>query len=126
MSEALRLDLEPENIGVSVLCPGFVNSKIYECGKTRPHQLSNSGYPVKQEMLDRLKTAHNEIGMDPQEVGEKVLSAVKANKLYIITHPEFENEIRRRSEAIIAAVPDESADPRRVAVEEARPKVKYD
>ena len=125
LSEALRIDLEPENIGVSVLCPGFVNSKIYDCSKTRPDQFSNSGYRVKQEVLDKLKTAHNEIGMDPGEVGEKVLSAIKENKLYIITHPEFTDEIRRRSEAILDAVPDEPADPRRAAVEEARAKIKY-
>lgn len=125
LSEALRLDLEPENIGVSVLCPGFVDSKIYDCGKTRPEKLSNSGYSVKQEVRDRLKKAHEEIGMDPVEVGEKVLSAIKNNKLYIFTHPEFAHEIRRRSEALIAAVPDEEADPRRVAIEESRIKLKY-
>ena len=125
LSEALRIDLEPENIGVSVLCPGFVNSKIYDCSKTRPDQFSNSGYRVKQEVLDKLKTAHNEIGMDPGEVGEKVLSAIKENRLYIITHPEFADEIRRRSEAILDAVPNEPADPRRAAVEETRIKIKY-
>jgi len=125
LSEALRLDLEKENIGVSVLCPGFVNSRIYDCGKTRPEQLSNSGYTVKQEVLDRLKNAHNEIGMDPLEIGRKVLSAIRMNKLYIITHPEFAHEIHRRSEAILAAVPDEAADPRRAAVEDSRPKLKY-
>ena len=126
LSEALRVDLEPENIGVSVLCPGFVNSKIYDCGKSRPDQLANSGYRVKPDILERLKAAHEEIGVDPLEIGRKVLSAIKANKLYIITHPEFADEIRRRSEAILDAVPDEPADPRRVAVEEGRPKVKYE
>lgn len=125
LSEALRLDLEPENIGVSVLCPGFVNSNVYDCGKTRPDQLANSGYRVKPEILAKLKKAHNEIGMDPLEVGEKVLSAIRGNKLYIFTHPEFAGEIRRRSEALLAAVPDETADPRRMAIEDARPKLKY-
>jgi NADP-dependent 3-hydroxy acid dehydrogenase YdfG len=125
LSEALRLDLEPENIGVSVLCPGFVNSKIYDCGTTRPDQLANSGYAVKPEILEKLKKAHDEIGMDPLEVGEKVLSAIRMNNLYIFTHPEFAQEIRRRSEALLAAVPDEAADPRRVAIEDSRPKLKY-
>jgi len=125
LSEALRLDLESENIGVSVLCPGFVNSKIYDCGKVRPDQLANSGYAVKQEIVDKLKKAHDEIGMDPLEVGEKVISAIRMNKLYIFTHPEFAEEIRRKSEALLAAVPDEPADPRRVAIEDSRPKLKY-
>jgi len=75
--------------------------------------------------LEKLKTAHEEIGMDPNEVGEKVLSAIRMNRLYIMTHPEFAGEIRRRSEALLAAVPDEAADPRRVAVEASRQKLKY-
>ena len=125
LSEALRLDLESENIGVSVLCPGFVNSKIYDCGETRPDQLADSGYQVRPEILEQLKDVHDEIGMDPLEVGEKVLSAIRQNKLYIITHPEFAEEIRRRSEALLAAVPDEPVNPRRVAMEDSRPKMKY-
>jgi hypothetical protein len=44
---------------------------------------------------------------------------------YIITHPEFKEDIRKRCEALLAAVPDETPDPRRVAVENARPKLKY-
>ena len=125
LSEALRLDLEPADIGVSVLCPGFVNSNVYDCRKTRPDRLANSGYAVKPEVLEKLKKAHEDIGMDPQEVGVKVLSAIQMNKLYIFTHPEFAGEIRRRSEALLAAVPDEAANPRRVAVENSRPKLKY-
>jgi len=125
LSEALRLDLEPENIGVSVLCPGFVNSKVYDCGETRPDQLADSGYAVKQEILDKLKNAHEEVGMDPLEVGKRVLSSIRLNKLYIFTHPEFAEEIRRRSKALLAAVPKETADPRRAALEDARAKLKY-
>jgi NAD(P)-dependent dehydrogenase (short-subunit alcohol dehydrogenase family) len=125
LSEALRLDLEPKNIGVSVLCPGFVNSRIYDCGETRPDQLANSGYAVRQEILERLKKVHDEVGMDPLKVGEKVLAAIRQDKLYIFTHPEFADEIRRRSEALLAAMPNEPADPRRVAIEDSRPKLKY-
>jgi NAD(P)-dependent dehydrogenase (short-subunit alcohol dehydrogenase family) len=125
LSEALRLDLEPENIGVSVLCPGFVNSRIYDCGETRPDHLADSGYQVRPEIMEQLEKVHEDIGMDPLEVGKKVLSAIRQNKLYIITHPEFAGEIRRRSEALLAAVPDEPVDPRRVAMEDSRPKLKY-
>jgi NAD(P)-dependent dehydrogenase (short-subunit alcohol dehydrogenase family) len=125
LSEALRLDLEPENIGVSVLCPGFVNSRIYDCGETRPDQLANSGYAIRKEILERLKKVHDEVGMDPLKVGEKVLAAIRQDRLYIFTHPEFADEIRRRSEALLAAVPNEPADPRRVAIEDSRPKLKY-
>lgn len=125
LSEALRIDLESDNIGVSVLCPGFVNSKIYDCGKTRPAQLAKSGYTIDEERMKRLKKVHDEIGMDPMEVGQKVLAAIKHNKLFILTHPEFREDIRKRCEALQEAIPDEEPDPRRVAIEETRQKMKY-
>ena len=125
LSEALRIDLEADHIGVSVLCPGFVNSRIYDCGRTRPESLAHSGYSIGKGQLERLKTVHDKIGMDPLEVGRKVLAAIERNQLYIITHPEFRDEIRRRGEALLAAVPDEAPDPRRVAFEDTRPKIKY-
>ena len=36
MSEAMRQDLEPFNIGVSVLCPGFVATNIFTSERNRP------------------------------------------------------------------------------------------
>lgn len=125
LSEALRLDLANDHIGVSVLCPGFVNSKVYECTQTRPEHLKTSGYSISEEGMKRLKTVHDEIGMDPLEVGRKVMAAIQRNALYIFTHPEFRDEIRRRCEALLAAVPDEEPDPRRVAIENSRPKMIY-
>lgn len=125
LSEALRLDLENDNIGVSVLCPGFVNSKIYDCYSVRPETLSNTGYQIDKTQMDRLKMVHDDIGMDPMVVGGKVMAAIQRNDLYIITHPEFKEDIRNRCEALLAAVPDEEPDPRRLAIEQARPKLTY-
>lgn len=125
LSEALCLDLQPENIGVSVLCPGFVNSKIYESGQTRPERWARSGYVINEERLKLLKKVHDDIGMDPMEVGRKVLAAIRRNDLYIFTHSEFREDMRKRSEALLSAIPDEAPDPRRVAIEEARPKLHH-
>ena len=44
LSECLQLDLAPHGIGVSVLCPGAVNTNIHEAVLTRPRHLSNTGY----------------------------------------------------------------------------------
>ena len=127
LTEALRLDLQLENsnVGVSVLCPGFVNSQIYDCYRTRPADLSDTGYQIDEKQMVRLKQVHGDIGMDPLEVGRKVLKAIESNTLYIITHPEFKEDIRNRCEALLASVPTEEPDPRRVAIEQARPKLKY-
>lgn len=125
LTEALRLDLANDHIGVSVLCPGFVNSKVYECTRTRPEHLSASGYTMTAAVLKRLKTVHDDIGMDPLEVGRKVLAAIRRNALYIFTHSEFKDEIRRRCDALLAAQPDEAPDPKRMAMENNRAKMIY-
>ena len=86
LSESLRNSLEPFKIGVSVLCPGPVNTKI----------LSNSrdAQPPTQVTAEEAKIFETAIaqanaflaaGVDPDEVGEMVLAAVKANRLYIHT-----------------------------------------
>jgi hypothetical protein len=43
--------------------------------------------------------------MDPFEAGEYVLRGIRDNDLYILSHPEFEQGIRDRSEALLASIP---------------------
>ena len=125
LTECLRWSLAPHNIGVSVLCPGLVNSAIYESDKVRPKELSGAMGPVDPEFMNRLAEVHK-VGMDPLEVGEKVLAGVKRNDLYIITHPENKDEAKELCDAILAAFPDEPIDPRREAVEVMRRQAKLD
>jgi short-subunit dehydrogenase len=113
LSEALRTELVAENIGVSVLCPGPVQTNIAESGLTRPAHLSNTGYAE----TDKMRRAHSvsSVYMDPMKVGERVLEGILRNDLYIFTHPEFRDGIKSRCDAIMAAIPDEEPDPARVA-----------
>ena len=46
--------------------------------------------------------------MDPLEAGEWVLRAIRRNSLYILSHPEFEQSIRDRFEALLASLPYET------------------
>lgn len=56
--------------------------------------------------------------MDPLEAGQLVLRGIRNNDLYIITHPEFEQGIRDRNEALIASIPSDLHPPEtRVAME---------
>lgn len=123
LSECLRWSLAPLNIGVSVLCPGLVNSAIYESDKVRPPELSNHKGPVDQAFMARLADVHK-VGMNPVEVGERVLAGIRANDLYIFPHPEFKDELREIFDEILAALPDGEVDPKRLAFEEGRRLVK--
>ncbi|HKQ77247.1 MAG TPA: SDR family NAD(P)-dependent oxidoreductase [Blastocatellia bacterium] len=119
LSEALRWSLAPHRIGVSVLCPGLVKTAIFESDKTRPRRLSSDIGPVDQEFMARLPEIH-QVGMEPEEVGQKVLRGIQRNDPYIFTHPEFKDELKAIFDEVLAALPEGEADPRRLAFEESR------
>jgi NAD(P)-dependent dehydrogenase (short-subunit alcohol dehydrogenase family) len=119
LSEALRYSLAPHNIGVSVLCPGLVKSHIYESDQVRPLSLSANASHAPEGFMARLARVHD-YGMDPIEVGEKVLAAVRANELYIFPHPEFKEELRELFDEALGAVPDEPCPQDRLGFEEGR------
>jgi NAD(P)-dependent dehydrogenase (short-subunit alcohol dehydrogenase family) len=119
LTESLRWNLAPLNIGVSVLCPGLVNSAIHESDKVRPEALSKNVGPVDHAFMSRLADIHK-VGMDPVEVGEKVLAGIRRNDLYIFPHPEFKDELREIFDEVLAALPEEPVDPKRLAFEEFR------
>ena len=119
LSDALRWSLLPHGIGVSMVCPGLVKSKIYESDSIRPAELSTDVTPADEEFMRILPGLH-EAGMDPEEIGEKVLRAIRRNDFYVFTHPDHRDELREIFDETLAAFPDEPVPPDRLAVEEGR------
>jgi len=104
LSENLREELAGKGIGMSVLCPAFVRSNIHEAALNRPsHLRAGSGFVESEAML--LDRPPGEDWMDPETVGEIVAEGILANRLYIVTHGEFRDKMRERSEALMDAVP---------------------
>jgi NADP-dependent 3-hydroxy acid dehydrogenase YdfG len=122
MMEALRHELAEANVGVSVFCPGLVNTNIGSSNRNRPSTLADSGFKPDAKMIAGMQKQMREMrgpppGMDPLEAGQRVLRAVRNNDLYILTTPEFEPEIRARGEALVASLPaDVNAPAARVAL----------
>jgi NAD(P)-dependent dehydrogenase (short-subunit alcohol dehydrogenase family) len=125
LSECLWYDLAPLNIGVSILCPGLVKSNIYRTEEIRPKEFGASGYKPNPEFTKRLGEVHD-LGMDPLEIGRKVLAAIRRADLYILTHPDHAAELREIFDEILAALPDEAPEPRRMAFEDMRRQGKLD
>jgi NAD(P)-dependent dehydrogenase (short-subunit alcohol dehydrogenase family) len=117
LTESLRYSLAPHGIGVSVLCPGLVKSAIYQSERIRPEHLR--GTSTDPSFLARLAEVH-EFGMPPEEVGAKVLRGIERNDLYIFSHSEFKEELREIFAGILAALPDDPVDPRRLQFEQMR------
>jgi NAD(P)-dependent dehydrogenase (short-subunit alcohol dehydrogenase family) len=98
MMEALRSELGPLGIGVSVCCPGLVATRIFDSDR---HRASRSKASAERAEIFRSIVA---AGMDPFECGARVLEGVRRNDLYILTHPEFEQGIKDRFEALLASM----------------------
>ena len=117
LTEALRYSLAPHGIGVSVLCPGLVKSAIYQSEQIRPENLQ--GTVTNPQFLARLAEVH-EFGMPGEDVAVKVLRGIERNELYIFSHSEFKDELRELFDGILAALPDDPVDPRRLQFEQSR------
>jgi NAD(P)-dependent dehydrogenase (short-subunit alcohol dehydrogenase family) len=96
LTEGWAMQLSPQGIGVSVLCPGVVSTNIYACGDARQDKYggATSAIAAGKAMI--------ESGIDPAIVGQRVVEGVKANELYIITHPNFRDIMERRIAGIRA------------------------
>jgi len=114
ISECIRGELAPENIGVSVLCPGPVRTNIHELSKNRPPQFG-VGDAFKESENAGGAQAHFPNWMEPSTVGELVLQAVLKNELYVITHGEWRPAAEALHAARVAAMP-QKLDPALVAM----------
>jgi NAD(P)-dependent dehydrogenase (short-subunit alcohol dehydrogenase family) len=98
LSETLfhELALSDASIGVSVLCPGYVNTNIAKAGRNRPPELQNEP-SVKMEREKLAATPAAEAvrqanvaalreGMSPLQVADEVLAAVREKKFYILAN----------------------------------------
>lgn len=104
LSEAIRTDLAPSGIGVTVLCPGPVKSRIHEVALNRPERFATSA--AFEEAARKLgKRPVSDLWMEPAEVGTLVLEAIRQDQLYVITHGEWRPFVQARFEAVLAAMP---------------------
>ncbi len=120
LSEALRYSVAPHGINVSMVCPGLVDSAIYESDKIRPTQLGSTSGPADTQFMTRLAELHHRAGMAPLEAGEKVLRGILRNDFCIFTHPEFREELREIFDEALAALPDDKPPQERLAFEDHR------
>ena len=106
LSETLQKDLRGHDIGVSVLCPMGVNTRIRQSERNRPATLRNQTAAREGAPAAREGTAVELIGryLPPEHVAERVLRAIYANRLYVITHEEGLTPLKRRFERMAQAI----------------------
>lgn len=83
-------------VGVSVLCPGWVNTRIHDSQRNRP----GGGAPRSadgSQMLQQVLAA----GLDPATVADEVRRAVLDRRFYVLTHPEMLDGVATRMRSIV-------------------------
>ena len=104
LSESWAGELQRKGINVSVLCPAFVKTRIYESERNRPLQYqTDSANTAKTPSAPNKTKAMVENGIDVSIVGKRVVEALNEGELYIFTHPNYRSVVQQRFEAIDAA-----------------------
>jgi short-subunit dehydrogenase len=109
LSEALWNELQAQSQGrvrVSVLCPGWINTDIIQSSfRNRPEAVRHHTPEVRTSPEAEIRRKQVEAflasGLDPRRVGELVLDAVRAERFWILTHPEWKGAIRHRLENVL-------------------------
>lgn len=106
LSEGLRPALAAKGIGVSVLCPGFIRTRIMESARALPERLAGQvalpdpDAPLPPFAAMAMQAIQN--GIDPLYVGELVIEGIEGNWPYIFTDNDFEGGVDLRFAAIKA------------------------
>lgn len=118
ISEGLAKQLEPLGIGVTVVCPGFVRTRISSSSRNRQRRYGQAVKPDPASpagLLAARQAELGEAGIEPGEVAKQVLRAILDGDLYVFTHsgPEWRGELQERFDTILRAVDKAGARPRR-------------
>jgi NAD(P)-dependent dehydrogenase (short-subunit alcohol dehydrogenase family) len=99
LSEALEQELAGSGIGVSVLCPAAVDTGIHLSARARPQRL---GGPFTRSADHFMGDLIRE-GLHPEQVGARVVQAIRDGEFYIFTHSTPREWVERRFNRIMAA-----------------------
>jgi NAD(P)-dependent dehydrogenase (short-subunit alcohol dehydrogenase family) len=102
-SETLAMELNGTGIGVSVLCPLWVRTRIHESDRNAPPEVAalvgdESVFAGARDVI----AGFIEAGLAPEIVAERVVEAVKTGGFWILPHEEMRQAVRDRAESIAA------------------------
>ena len=98
LTEVLRQEGRTGGFGASVLCPGGVNTNIFEAPRNRPSRFG----PQESMVADKMTASDISKGINPDIVGRLVLEAIQADRQFIFTDPRLRSRVERRHEKMMA------------------------
>jgi len=97
---AKELELVQAKVKVSVLCPGFVKTRIHQSERNRPAEMRGAGRaegPGLGKVMEQLVEA----GAPVEGVAKAVVAAIRDGKFYVLTHPEMKPAIGHRMQQVL-------------------------
>lgn len=105
ITEALYAGLRDENaaIGVTMLCPGLVATRIYDAERSRPdHLRAPGGRPQEADELQAIAATMYSNAPSPEQVAALAFDGIRDDQLYVFTTDRFDQPIADRNQAILA------------------------
>jgi NAD(P)-dependent dehydrogenase (short-subunit alcohol dehydrogenase family) len=97
LAAALRSELAGHGVGVSVLCPGMINTRIFESERNRPDGMED---PSKNSALSKDYREMLKSGAPPEHVAEVAYRAVLDNQFFVFPTSDLDAMIQARIEAV--------------------------
>ena len=105
LSETLHheLTLTGAKVKVSVLCPGWVNTRLADSERNRPAELRNPPAQAgpQAKLIEQAIHEFMAAGLAPEQVADDTFNAIRDEKFYILTHPERKETIEVRMQDIL-------------------------
>ena len=105
LTEVLAAELAGSPIGVSVLCPAWVQTRMLDNGRNRPARFGGP-FDLASDTANADRNARYAAAlrsaMPPDAVAGLVLDAIRAGRRYVFTDPQRRDEVARRFAAILA------------------------
>jgi NAD(P)-dependent dehydrogenase (short-subunit alcohol dehydrogenase family) len=120
LSEGWAPQLALEGIGMSILCPHFVRTRIHESERVRPGRFAGEG-PQARAAEPGPASLGVLAGIDPDVVGARVVEAIKAGELYVFTHPQARPQMEAYFKAVLAAFDAAEASPALQSIKDWKP-----
>lgn len=101
----LAAELAGTAIGVSVLCPSWVQTRMLDNGRNRPERFGGP-FDLASDTANAERNARYAAALrtakDPAAVADLVVDAIRAGRRYVFTHANMRDEMARRFAAILA------------------------
>jgi len=106
LSETLYSQLKQRGakIGITALCPGVVNTRLFEGRRNRPAELRNETEALRPDEAERMRRGWFERAAQstpPAAVADQLIDAIRKDQFYVTTDHEWDERMRARAEAIL-------------------------